>query len=99
MKNNSKTNRYVEVNEVIYKGITSVVERKSDGIWVGTMSELTGALNRVLSKRQRTLLPASPSALRLAVNRVVSRIRNKGISVKFGRTTDHTRTRFVRFAQ
>lgn len=88
-----------EVNNVIYRGISTVVERQFGGIWKGTMSELSTALNRVLSKRQRTLLPGSPGALRVVINRVANRIRNRGISVRFGRTTDHTRTRFVRFAQ
>lgn len=88
-----------EVNNVVYRSISTVVERQSGGVWKGTMSELSAALNRVLSKRQRTLLPRSPSALRVVLNRVANRIRNRGISVRFGRTTDHIRTRFVRFAQ
>jgi hypothetical protein len=88
-----------DVESVIFRGVTSVVERQSSGLWKGTMSELTTALTRVLSRKQRTFLPGSPAALRMVVNRVVNRLRNRGIGVKFGRTTDHTRTRFVRFAQ
>ena len=88
-----------DVNNVIFRGITSVVDNQSSGIWVGTMSELTTALNRVLSRKQRTLLPGSPSALRMVINKVVNRIRNRGIGVRFGRTTDHARTRFVKFTQ
>lgn len=88
-----------DVSGIIFRGVTSVVERQSGGIWKGTMSELTSALNRVLSKRQRTQLPGSPSALRVVINRVANRLRNRGIGVRFGRTTDHARTRFVRFAQ
>lgn len=85
-----------DVDSIIFRGVSSVVERK-ESIWKGTMSELASALNRVLSKKQRTMLPGSPSALRIAVNRVVNRLRNRGIGVRFGRTTDHARTRFVRF--
>jgi hypothetical protein len=96
MANNNKTEI---VDNVIFRGITSVVARQSRGTWIGTMSELATALNRVLSKKQRTLLPGSPGALRVVVNRVANRIRNRGIGVRFGRTTDHSRTRFVRFAQ
>lgn len=101
MASNSKTiaRRNTEVNNIIYRGISSIVERQSVGTWIGTMSELTTALNRVLSKRQRTLLPGSPGALRVRINSVVNRLRNRGIGVRFGRTTDHARTRFVRFAQ
>ena len=96
MASNSKTN---VVDNVIFRGVNSIVERQSRGIWIGTMSELNAALNRVLSRKQRTLLPGSPGALRVVINRVVNRIRNRGIGVRFGRTTDHSRTRFVRFAQ
>ena len=88
-----------EIDEVIFRGVTSVVERQSKNIWVGTMSELSTALNRVLSRKQRTLLPGSPGALRVVINRVVNRIRNRGIGFRFGRTTDHARTRFVKFTR
>lgn len=104
MASNSKTNARRNtatnsVENVVFRGINSIVERQSVGTWIGTMSELTTALNRVLSKRQRTILPGSPGALRVVINRVVNRLRNRGIGVRFGRTTDHARTRFVRFAQ
>lgn len=88
------------VNDVVFRSISSIVERQSqEGAWLGTMTDLRTALNRVLSKKQRTILPASPGALRVVINRVVNRLRNRGIGVKFGRTSDHSRTRFVRFAQ
>lgn len=87
------------VEDVIFRGISSIVERHNVSIWTGTMTELTTALNRVLSKKQRTLLPGSPGALRVVINRVVNRLRNRGIGVRFGRTSDHARTRFVKFAR
>lgn len=93
------TNRTNIVDGVIFRGINSIVGRQAEGTWIGTMSELNTALNRVLSKKQRTLLPGSPGALRVVINRVTNRLRNRGIGVRFGRTTDHSRTRFVRFAQ
>jgi len=91
--------RVSEVDSVIIRGVNSIVERQARGTWIGTMSDLNTALNRVLSQRQRTLLPGSPGALRVVINRVANRIRSRGIGVRFGRTTDHSRTRFVRFAQ
>lgn len=84
-------------NSIVFRGISSVMQ--SNEVWAGTMTKLTNALHRVLSQKQRNLLPKSPSALRLVVNRVVNRLRNQGIGVKFGRTTDHSRTRFVRFSR
>jgi uncharacterized protein len=86
------------VDDVVFRGIATVVDQEVESAWVGTMSNLTSALNRVLSKKQRTTLPRSPGALRIVINRVVNRLRNRGIGVKFGRTSDHMRTRFVRFA-
>lgn len=86
------------VDDVVFRGIATVVDQEVESAWVGTMSNLTSALNRVLSKKQRTTLPRSPGALRVVINRVVNRLRNRGIGVKFGRTSDHMRTRFVRFA-
>lgn len=83
------------VDDIVFRSVSSVVERES--MWIGTMTELSTAINRVASKRQRTMLPGSPSALRTVINRVVNRLRNRGIGVRFIRTTDHGRTRLVRF--
>lgn len=88
-----------DVNEIAVRGVISVMEGQSGSKWTGTMTNLTTALNRVLSRRQRTLLPGSPGALRVVINRVVNRLRNRGIGVRFGRTTDHARTRYVRFTR
>jgi hypothetical protein len=86
-----------EVNEIVIRGVISIMEVRSGSRWTGTMTNLTTALNKVLSRRQRTLLPGSPGALRVVVNRVANRLRSRGIGVRFFRTTDHARTRFVRF--
>lgn len=94
----SKTAGINNVEEIVLRGIISIMERNMS-VWTGTMTNLTTALNRVLSQRQRTRLPNSPSALRVVINRVVNRLRSRGIGVRFGRTTDHSRTRFVRFAR
>jgi hypothetical protein len=99
MLSTSKTNvRVSNVDEIVFRGINTVVSNNR-GAWVGCMTDLAAALRRVSSKRQRTVLPGSPSALRVVINRVVNRLRNRGVSVRFGRTTDHTRTRFVRFSR
>jgi|SRR5579885_1582450 len=88
-----------DVNEIVYRGVVSIIKTQSGSRWTGTMTNLTTALNRVLSRRQRTLLPGSPGALRVVINRVANRLRNRGIGVRFGRTTDHARTRYVRFTR
>jgi hypothetical protein len=99
MAYNSKTDRRNNVEQIVLRGILSIMIGKNVNIWTGTMTNLMTNLNRVLSKHQRTLIPATPSALRMVVNRVTNRLRSRKISVRFGRTPDHSRTRFVRFAQ
>jgi hypothetical protein len=87
------------VDEIVLSKIITIVSNQSGSRWTGTMTNLTTALNRVLSRKQRTLLPRSPGALRVVINRVVNRLRNRGIGVRFSRTTDHARTRYVRFTR
>jgi hypothetical protein len=99
MAYNSKTDQRNNVEQVVLRGILSILADESVDNWTGTMTNLMTRLNRVLSRHQRTLIPVSPSALRMVVNRVTNRLRSRGISVRFGRSPDHSRTRFVRFAQ
>jgi len=89
---NSKTN---SVDDVVLQGVMKVVS--SDGSsWRGTMTELNSNLNKVLKTNS---LPGSPSALRVVLNRITNRLRSRGVSIRFGRTTDRMRTRFVRFVR
>lgn len=94
----SNRQQNIKVNEIVMNGILSIIDNKNS-TWQGTMTELSSALSRNLGRKQSQMLPGSPSALRVAVNRVVNRIRARGISVRFARTTDHMRTRFVKFAR
>lgn len=93
---NSKKNHLETVNEVVFNGVMKVVNKAG---WTGTMTKLTTALNKVLSKGQKVLLPRSPGALRVVLNRIVNRLRNRKVSVKFARTPDHARTRYVKFSR
>lgn len=101
MASRSKTNVQVNsVESVVFNGVMSVVSGVRKGrSWTGTMTDLQSALVSELSRKESSVLPGSPSALRVVLNRVVNRLRNRSVSVKFGRTTDHTRTRYVRFAR
>lgn len=89
----------IDVNELTFTKIITVIENLSGRTWTGTMTNLTTALNKISSRNQRNLLPRSPGALRVVINRIANRLRNRGIGVKFARTTDHTRTRTVRFTR
>ena len=95
MTSNSKN---ISLDNVVLNGIIRVIDRKDNMVWTGTMTELGSSLVRVLSKKQSAMLPGSPGALRVVINRVINRLRSRGVSVRFARTTDHVRTRYVRFA-
>jgi len=101
MVSNSKTNVQVNsVEDVVFNGVMSVLSNVRKGSsWTGTMTDLNTALVSRLSRKDSKVLPGSPSALRVVLNRVVNRLRNRSVSVKFGRTTDNTRTRFVKFSR
>jgi hypothetical protein len=85
------------VNDLVFTKVNTIVSNQSGSKWIGTMTNLMTALNRVSSRRQRGILPGSPGALRVVINRVANRLRSRGIGVRFNRTTDHARTRYVRF--
>jgi hypothetical protein len=72
--------------------IISLVDR--EGAWTGTMTQLRTAIGYGRSKSL-----TNPSMVRRVVNTIASSLRRQGVSVKFGRTTDHMRTRFVSFSQ
>lgn len=105
MTSNSKRNvkrSTVEtsVESIVFNGVVSVVKGMRKGTsWTGTMTDLNSALVSSLGRKTASMLPGSPSALRVVLNRVVNKLRNNKVSVKFGRTTDHSRTRYVRFSR
>ena len=72
----------VENLENVLNGVLTVLDEYE--VWTGTMTDLNKELVRNLGRQVK--LPKSPSALRVALNRVVNRLRSRGISVKFGRT-------------
>ena len=88
-------------HEVVMKGVLKVIKKnnKNNRKWTGTMTELSLRLSKVLDPKQSLALPGSPSALRAVLNKVVNRLRCRGISVRFARTSDHARTRYVKFTE
>jgi hypothetical protein len=94
MVNNSKaSDNKNNVLDLIFKGVLTILKRKNT--WVGTMTQLNDSLVRVLGKRASTSLPKSPSALRVSLNKTLNRLRNRSISVKFGRTNSARYVKFV----
>lgn len=88
-------NQTASTDDVVLHGVLSVLDR-SDNVWMGTMTDLGLALSRAVRRGAGKTLPGSSSSLRVVLNRIVNRLRSRGVSVRFGRTTDHMRTRFVK---
>ena len=86
------------INKVVVSGVVTLLNRTRSGEWFGTMTDLGTRLSSLVGKQAREELPGSPSALRVAMNKALRSIRAHGVSVEFGRTTDHSRTRYVRLS-
>ncbi len=85
----------VSVDDVVVNGVVAVMDNSFEQTWKGSMSELGVFLNHALRSTEDVRdLPRSPSALRVALNRVADRLRSRGIGVQFGRNHEQ---RFVQF--
>ncbi len=92
---NNKTHRKVSikmtsnntrtvVSNTLVNSIVSLVDRRTTP-WVGTLTDLITQCSQLRGKVPSNW-PASPSALRVVLNRVIRRVRAEGISVHFTRT-------------
>ena len=81
------------VDNVVVETVAAFVQ--ANGEWAGTMTQLSKKIARVAGRFNRDYLPGSPSALRKVIDRNIRRIRSRGISARFNRTSDRTRTRIV----
>lgn len=93
----SQNNVQLNSDDVVVDGVLSVLDSQKSNIWVGTMTQLGNAVERLLSTQEKNQLPKSPISLRIALNRVVNRLRSRGIGVQFGRSADHFSQRVVQF--
>ena len=83
------------VNDIVVNGVVSLLDRTSKGSWVGTMTELRTKLTKLVGTKNLELVPGSPSALRVVMNRVTRRLRTSKVKVSYTRSPDRNRTRFV----
>jgi hypothetical protein len=93
--------RFVADQELVRNVQSRIVAllNRRNGIWNGTMTELNQAITAGLRRATPTNWPKTPSVLRRVINVVVPSLRKTGVRVRFGRTTDHSRKRFVSFEQ
>lgn len=83
-------------DDQLLSSILGVISKNNS--WAGTMTDLRLDLVKFLGKRNSVIVPGSPGALRVVINRILNKLRVRGVSVKFTRAPDRTRTRFVRFS-
>ncbi len=95
--NKTVSNKRQNIDNLLLSSILSLLNKNSLNSWQGTMTDLNSALVKML-KIKKTQLPGSPSSLRVALNRVVNRLRRKSVSIQFRRSSDRSRTRLVRFS-
>ena len=91
MFNNNENN--VSVDDVIVQTVANFVQTHTN--WTGTMTQLSRKIARTAGRTNRNYLPGSPSALRKVIDRNLRRIRSRGVTVRFTRSTDRNRTRYV----
>ena len=92
----TKRNIIKDNDNILLDAILEVLDRSN--LWVGTMTNLRLDLLKSLNKRLCSTVPGSPGALRVVLNRIINRLRARGVSVKFTRVPDRTRTRIVKFS-
>ena len=90
-----KYNAVINVDDVVLSGILDILNK--NGEFKGTMTSLSHKLEKRLTKNEILVLPKSPSALRIVVNRISNRLRNRRVKVNFKRSNNRVRTRLVEF--
>lgn len=85
---------YNKTDDAVVYGVMEVLNQDGNE-WSGTMTDLNSRLSEVLDDEYAEMLPRSPSALRVVLNRVINRLRCRSIKMSFNRTSDRTRTRYV----
>jgi molybdopterin biosynthesis enzyme MoaB len=88
-----KKEEVFNTDEIVLKGVLNLLEKNH--YWKGTMTSLGKEIAKGVNRKYLVLLPGSPSALRIVINRIVNRLRNRKVRVKFSRTPDKIRTRYV----
>lgn len=89
-KNNEKM-----ISDAIFHGVKMIMKRRSTPLTT-TMTQLDRTLKSKINVPSNW--PGSPSALRVALNKALNRIRNSGVRVSFSREPGYMRTRLVRFS-
>lgn len=91
-----------DVDTAILDGVVKLMSRartrSGDYTWNGSMTDLEASLRRIV-RRSISNWPQNPRGMRASLDRVVTKLRRLGVKTRFGRTSDHSRKRFVEFTR
>jgi hypothetical protein len=94
MVSNERVN---SVEDVVLEGVLAVVDSHDESVWEGSMSDLRESLVSSLPRNLASEVPQSPNGLRVQLNKVVNRLRARGVGVKFSGDFPRTHRRLVTF--
>lgn len=77
------------INDAILNSVLSLVNSEKE--WSGTMTDLASKIKRNIPKEFKQEFPKTPRNLRVSINEMVYRLRSRGVSVKFKKSTNGTR--------
>lgn len=81
------------VEDLVVEGVMDILKKNNE--FVGTMTQLNSKLAKVVGKSNSEMLPGSPSALRIVIDRVSNRLRARAISVSFSMANNKARSRQI----
>jgi len=73
----------MDKNEFVFDKVYSFVKSKKD--WSGTMTSLHSEISK---NSKKELMPKNACEMRKTINKIVYKLRSKGISVKFKRSKE-----------
>lgn len=72
------------INDAIMNSVLDLVNSQQE--WTGTMTDLAAKIKNKIPKDFKSEFPKTPQTLRVSVNKIVSRLRARGVSVKFNKS-------------
>lgn len=83
----------INVNDEIMNSVLNLVNVEKE--WTGTMTDLATKIKNKVAKDVRSEFPKTARNLRVSLNKIVYRLRSRGVSVKFNKSHG---TRLVTFS-
>ena len=74
------------VDNIILNAVQNVVSKRGDKGIDATLTQVQKTIYTNISKEDRKILPKSPSSLRIVLNRIINRLKVRGIRLNFTRT-------------